>query len=69
MLEWVDDPALRMIKRRYPDVPGAAKAALIIEQISGGNGDTDIDAWATRLEETGAFEEKEICTSLSGRAW
>lgn len=56
MLEWVDDPALRMIERRYPDVPAAAKAALIIEQIS--DGDSDIDAWAARLEETGAFEDK-----------
>ncbi len=56
MLEYVDDPALRMIEQRYPDVPPAAKAALIIEQIADGDG--DIDAWADRLAATGAFEEK-----------
>lgn len=56
MLEYVDDPALRMIEQRYPDVPPAAKAALIVEQITAG--DADIDAWAERLAATGAFEEK-----------
>jgi FAD/FMN-containing dehydrogenase len=56
MLEWVDDPALRMIERRYPDVPAAAKAALIIEQTADDDG--SVDAWVTRLAETGAFEEK-----------
>lgn len=56
MLEYVDDPALRMIAQRYPDVPETAKAALIIEQIM--EGDRDIDAWVDRLAETGAFEEK-----------
>jgi FAD/FMN-containing dehydrogenase len=56
MLEWVDDVALRMIERRYPDVPAAAKAALIIEQIADDDG--SIDAWVGRLEQTGAFEEQ-----------
>lgn len=54
MLEYVDDPALRMIGQRYPDVPAAARAALIIEQIVSGDG--DIDAWAERLEAAGALE-------------
>ena len=56
MLEWVDDAALRMIEKRYPDVPAAAKAALIVEQISAS--DADIDEWAARLEETGALESQ-----------
>ena len=54
MLEYVDDPALRMIAQRYPSVTERAKAALIIEQIV--SGDADIDAWAERLEATGALE-------------
>jgi FAD/FMN-containing dehydrogenase len=54
MLEYVDDPALRMIEQRYPDVPKAARAALIMEQIIEADG--DIDAWAARLDETGAME-------------
>ncbi len=54
MLEYVDDPALRMIAQRYPDVPARARAALIVEQIV--ERDDDIDTWATRLEQTGAME-------------
>jgi FAD/FMN-containing dehydrogenase len=54
MLEYVDDPALRMIEQRYPDVPPQARAALIMEQIV--EGDSDIDDWTDRLEETGAME-------------
>lgn len=56
MLEYVDDPALRMIAQRYPDVSDAARAALIIEQIL--EEDRDIDAWVDRLAEAGAFEDK-----------
>jgi FAD/FMN-containing dehydrogenase len=54
MLEYVDDPALRMIAQRYPDVPTRARAALIVEQIVAR--EDDLDAWATRLEQTGAME-------------
>jgi len=54
MLEYVDDPALRMIEQRYPDVPQQARAAIIMEQIIEADG--DIDAWANRLQETGALE-------------
>ncbi len=56
MLEYVDDPALRMIAQRYPDVPDTARAALIIEQILEDDG--DVDAWAHRLAEADAFEDK-----------
>ncbi len=54
MLEWVDDPALRMIAQRYPDAPIEAKAALIIEQIV--ENDADLDAWSDRLAAAGAME-------------
>ncbi|MEO8657185.1 MAG: FAD-binding oxidoreductase [Bryobacteraceae bacterium] len=56
MLEWLDEPALRMIERRYRDVPPEAKSALIIEQICEDDG--AVDEWVTRLEHVGAFEEK-----------
>ncbi|MBL8237880.1 MAG: FAD-binding oxidoreductase [Bryobacterales bacterium] len=54
MLEYVDDPALRMIEQRYPDVPKHARAAIIMEQII--ETDADIDAWADRLAAAGALE-------------
>lgn len=54
MLEYVDDAALRMIEQRYPDVPKAAGAAIIMEQII--EDDAEIDAWAGRLAEASAME-------------
>ena len=56
MLEYVDDPALRMIEQRFPDVPKRARAALIMEQII--EHESDIDAWSDRLEQTGAMESE-----------
>lgn len=48
MLEYVDEPSLRMIATKYPDIPTAAHGALIVEQIV--SGDSEIDAWVDRLE-------------------
>jgi FAD/FMN-containing dehydrogenase len=56
MLEYVDDPALRMIAQRYPDLPPTAMAALIVEQIV--ESEEDLDAWFDRLEERGALAEQ-----------
>lgn len=56
MLEYVDDPALRMIQQRYPETPARAKAALIVEQII--ESDADIDAWSDRLTAAGALEQE-----------
>ncbi len=56
MLEYVDDPALRMIEQRYPDLPPASMAALIVEQIV--ESEDDLDAWFERLEERGALTEQ-----------
>lgn len=56
MLEYVDDPALRMIEQRYPDLPATAMAALIVEQIV--ESEDDLDAWFERLEERGALTEQ-----------
>lgn len=56
MLEYVDDPALRMIEQRYPDLPATAMAALIVEQIV--ESEDDLDAWFDRLEERGALTEQ-----------
>jgi FAD/FMN-containing dehydrogenase len=56
MLEYVDDPALRMIEQRYPDLPPTAMAALIVEQIV--ESEDDLDAWFERLEERGALTEQ-----------
>lgn len=56
MLEYVDDPALRLIEQRYPDLPPTACGALIVEQII--DSDDALDAWEERLLDTGALAEQ-----------
>lgn len=52
MLEYADRPSLDLIRARYPEIPRAAQAALLIEA----EGD-DLDAWEARLEECHALIE------------
>ncbi len=50
MLEYVDRNSLGLLHERYPEIPGEATAALLIE--SEGN---DVDTWGKRLELAGAL--------------
>ena len=52
MLEYADRPSLDLIGSRYPEIPRAAQAAVLIEA----EGD-DLDGWETRLEESHALLE------------
>lgn len=52
MLEYADRPSLELIRSRYPEIPRAAEAALLIEA----EGD-DLDIWERRLEESRALTE------------
>ncbi len=52
MLEYVDEAGLHLIARRYPELTGRARAALIIEQIDDG----DLDSWTERLTQQRALE-------------
>ena len=52
MLEYTDRPSLDLIRPRYPEIPRAAQAALLIEA----EGD-DLDAWEQRLEQGHALIE------------
>jgi FAD/FMN-containing dehydrogenase len=52
MLEYADQPSLELIRPRYPEIPRAAQAALLIEAES-----DDLDAWEQRLEESHALIE------------
>lgn len=52
MLEYADGPSLDLIRSRYPEIPRAAQAALLIEA----EGD-DLDAWEQRLEQSHALIE------------
>ena len=50
MLEYVGASALDLLRGRYPEIPAAAKAALLIEG-------EEIDGWDERLESAGALLE------------
>ena len=50
MLEYVDGNALNLLRGRYPEIPAEAQAALLVEAEG-----ADLDAWETRLTETGAL--------------
>src|SRR5581483_7528003 len=58
LLEFVDGSALNLIRERYPEIPAAAKAALLIEQNLRSQDDHEVDAWAVRLHQQHAFEEQ-----------
>jgi FAD/FMN-containing dehydrogenase len=58
MLEYFDGPSLALLRRRFPDIPVAAKAALLIEQELESEEDPEIDAWLDRIEQAGAYAEE-----------
>ena len=49
MLEFFDGPSLGLLRGPYPEIPAAARAALLIEQIADGLGDAE-EAWLERME-------------------
>jgi FAD/FMN-containing dehydrogenase len=50
MIEYFDSNSLALLRERYPEVPGRARAALLIEQENG-----DIDFWAEHAPEDSWF--------------
>lgn len=56
MLEYVDEPSLALIRGKYKDIPPAAVAAVIVEQIV--EDDSAVDAWVDRLTDQRALTEE-----------
>lgn len=57
LLEFMDEHALTMLRRRYADVPMTARAALLIEQNLGSEDDEEVELWTQRLAKANAFED------------
>ena len=57
MIEFMDACSLHLLRPQYPEIPGAARAALLIEQETGADPTSAADAWLDRLEEVGALTE------------
>lgn len=57
MLEYFDAPSLDLLRTRFPEIPAAARAALLIEGELESEDDPEVDAWVERIENAGALAE------------
>jgi FAD/FMN-containing dehydrogenase len=57
MLEYFDAPSLALLRRRFPEVPLAARAAILFEQELEADEDPEVDAWVTRIEDSEALAD------------
>jgi FAD/FMN-containing dehydrogenase len=57
MLEYFDEPSLGLLRQRFPEIPAAARAAILFDQELESEDDPEVDAWLERLEGTGALTE------------
>jgi FAD/FMN-containing dehydrogenase len=60
MLEYFDAPSLRLLRTRFPEIPGDACAATLFEQELASDTDPELDEWLARIEASGA---------LAGDSW
>jgi FAD/FMN-containing dehydrogenase len=55
MLEYFDTPSLELLRRRFPEMPPAARAAILFEQELESDEDPELDRWLARIEGSAAF--------------
>ncbi len=57
LIEYMDEPALDLLRPSYADIPGEARAAILIEQNIESEEDEEVDEWIVRLHSAHALEE------------
>jgi FAD/FMN-containing dehydrogenase len=57
MLEYFDAPSLQLLRRRFPEIPQGARAAILMEQEMDSDDDPELDRWIERIENSGALAE------------
>ena len=68
MLEYFDLPSLNLMRGRFPEIPAAARAAILMEQELSSEEDPEVDAWIERIEQSGALaEDSWFATSAADR--
>jgi len=55
MLEYFDAPSLDLLRRRFPEIPPAARAAILFDQELAADDDPELDEWIARIESSAAF--------------
>ena len=58
LMEYLDAVALGFLRTTYPEIPAAARAALMVEQDLSGENDEQVDLWVERLARRNALAEE-----------
>ncbi len=65
MLEYVDEPSLTLLRSRFSDIPGAARAAILFEQEL--EEDRVLESWLARIEAAHGLGESWLADSSADR--
>ena len=57
MLEYLDHASLDLLRTRSPEIPAAARAAILFDQALEGEDDPEVDHWLDRIQAAGALDE------------
>jgi FAD/FMN-containing dehydrogenase len=57
MLEYLDHPSLELLRTRFPEIPAAARAAILFDQALASEDDAEVDHWLDRIQAAGALDE------------
>jgi FAD/FMN-containing dehydrogenase len=57
MLEYFDERSLDLLRKRHPEIPPEARAAILFDQELTSEDDPEVDAWLERVESAGALVE------------
>src|SRR5215831_533594 len=57
MLEYFDEMSLALLRKRHPEIPPEARAAILFDQELESEDDPEVDAWLERVEAAGALTE------------
>ena len=55
MLEYFDERSLDLLRKRHPEIPPEARAAILFDQELTSEDDPEVDAWLERVESAGAL--------------
>lgn len=67
MLEFFDGPSLDLLRGPYPEIPAAAHAALLVEQIADGLEEDAEEAWLGRMESFHSLDDSWFGTTDGDR--
>jgi FAD/FMN-containing dehydrogenase len=57
MLEYLDHASLDLLRTRSPEIPAAARAAILFDQALEGEDDPEVDHWLDRIQAASALDE------------